>query len=64
MAELLKIVYRGQHCPAEREVGGTALTDNGEGHQETGMLLCGLEPGHIGPLHYDSADRIWWSADA
>ena len=56
MAELLKALYRGPRCTATARVGAV---DDGD---QSGTLLCNLQPEHPGPLHYDAADRIWWSA--
>jgi hypothetical protein len=53
MAELLKLALRGEVCPAEAQVGADSVG-----------LVCDLNPGHPGPLHYDRIDRIWWFADA
>jgi hypothetical protein len=57
MAELLKLVLRGENCDAEKQVGSIPPG-------KAGLLICDLKPGHQGPLHYDKVDRIWWSADA
>lgn len=53
MADLLKIVRRGETCPAGVTVTGEA----------DASLICDLEPDHPGPLHYDATDAIWWSTD-
>jgi hypothetical protein len=55
LAELLRIVERGERCAETARV--TAADDDG-------LLICDLKPGHLGPLHYDNTDKIWWSADA
>jgi hypothetical protein len=56
MADFLKIVLRGENCQAMVTVGSVP-----PGH--LGQLVCDLQPGHSGPLHYDKVDSIWWSAD-
>jgi hypothetical protein len=25
-----------------------------------GILVCNLDPGHDGALHFDEQDQIWW----
>lgn len=56
MAELLKVALRGEHCNASKVVSGS-------GGESAAYLLCDQEPDHLGPLHYDVTDRIWWAAD-
>ncbi len=55
MAELLRIVERGERCAETARV--TAADDDG-------LLICDFKPDHPGPLHYDKVDKIWWSANA
>lgn len=56
MAELLRIVRRGPDCGAVKPVSGP--------NEHGAYLRCDLGPDHPGPMHYDSADLIWWFADA
>jgi hypothetical protein len=56
MAELLRVVRRGPDCGTVKAVSGP--------DEHGAYLRCDLAPGHPGPLHYDSADRIWWFAVA
>lgn len=53
MADLLKIALRGARCEKTVQVGSDDVG-----------LVCDLSPDHVGPLHYDSYDQIWWYTDA